>query len=236
MKLAAAILTVLGAATALPVAHAQDAGDWIWRMGIHNVRPKSDNHGIVNVDAGSSLTFNGTYLFAAHWGVELLAALPFEHDINLNGGGAVAETKHLPPTLSLQYHFNPSGSWRPYMGAGLNYTLFFDKKTTGALSGTDLELDPSCGPAAQFGLDVQVGRDWFANVDARWFDIDTDAKLNGSSLGRVEIDPYALRPFHRSALLSAGHEFARKKNIEDLRLVFAVGASNPYAHATRSRP
>lgn len=68
------------------------------------------------------MTFNGTYLFAAHWGVELLAALPFEHNINLNGGGAVAETKHLPPTLSLQYHFNPDDSWRPYMGAGLNYT------------------------------------------------------------------------------------------------------------------
>lgn len=190
MKLAAAILTVLGAATVLPSAHAQDAGDWIWRMGIHNVRPKSDNHGIVNVAAGSSLTFNGTYLFAPNWGVELLAALPFEHDIELNAGGKVAETKHLPPTLSLQYHFNPNGTWRPYVGAGLNYTLFFDEKTTGALSGTKLELDPSWGMAAQLGLDLRLGGEWFANVDARWIDIDTDAKLNGASLGTVEVDPY----------------------------------------------
>ncbi|MBL8267445.1 OmpW/AlkL family protein, partial [Steroidobacter sp.] len=78
-----------------------------------------------------------------------------------------------------------------YVGAGLNYTLFFDEKTTGALDGADLELDPSWGLAAQLGLDVHLGGSWFANIDARWLDIDTDAKLDGASLGTVEIDPYA---------------------------------------------
>jgi outer membrane protein len=190
MKLAAAIVSVLGV-VAVPAVQAQDAGDWIWRVGVHNVRPKSDNHDVVNVDTGASLTFNGTYIFAPHWGVELLAAMPFAHDINLNGGGKVAETKHLPPTLSLQYHFNPNGGWRPYVGAGVNYTLFFNEKTVGALAGNDLKLDPSWGLAAQLGLDVELGSDWFANVDARWFDIDTDASLNGTRIGTVEIDPYA---------------------------------------------
>jgi outer membrane protein len=190
MKLAAAIVSVLGLA-AIPAVQAQDTGDWIWRVGVHNVRPKSDNHDVVNVDTGASLTFNATYLFAPNWGVEVLAAMPFAHDINLNGGGKVAETKHLPPTLSLQYHFNPNGTWRPYAGAGLNYTVFFDEKTVGALAGSKLELDPSWGMAAQLGLDVELGSDWFANVDARWFDIDSDAKLNGTDLGTVEIDPYA---------------------------------------------
>ncbi len=191
MKPRFASLFVLALATAAPTAQAQDAGAWIWRIGIHNVRPKSSNHDIVNVDAAPMLTFNGTYMIAPNWGVELLAALPFEHDINLNGGGKVAETKHLPPTLSLQYHFNPNGAWRPYLGAGLNYTLFFDEETTGALQGAKVELDASSGLAAQFGLDVELGGDWFANADFRWFDIDSDAKLNGVSLGTVEIDPYA---------------------------------------------
>ena len=190
MKFAAAIVSVLGV-VAVPAVQAQDAGDWIWRVGVHNVRPKSDNHDVVNVDTGASLTFNGTYIFAPHWGVELLAAMPFAHDINLNGGGKVAETKQLPPTLSLQYHFNPNGSWRPYVGAGLNYTLFFNEKTVGALAGNKLELDPSWGLATQLGLDVELGSNWFANVDARWFDIDSDATLNGTRLGTVEIDPYA---------------------------------------------
>lgn len=190
MRLAAAIFSVLASTAVLP-ARAQDAGDWIWRVGVHNVRPKSDNHAVVNVDAAASLTFNATYMLAPNWGVEVLAALPFEHEINLNGGGKVAETKHLPPTLSVQYHFNPNGTWRPYLGAGLNYTLFFDEKTSGALAGTKLELDPSFGLAAQAGLDVQLSGAWFANVDLRWMDIETDAKLNGARIGNVVIDPYA---------------------------------------------
>lgn len=103
----------------------------------------------------------------------------------------LAETEYLPPTPSPRYHFNPKGAWRPHVGAGLNYTLFFDENTSGALAGTRLELDPSWGLAAQSGLDGQLADDWFANIDARWFDIDTDAKLNGASLGSVEIDPHA---------------------------------------------
>ena len=191
MRLAAtAILSALALTTALPT-QAQDAGDWIWRVGVHNVRPKSDNHSLVNVDAAASLTFNATYMFAPNWGVEVLAALPFEHDINLNGGGKVAQAKHLPPTVSVQYHLNPNGAWRPYVGAGLNYTLFFDEKTSGALAGAKLELEPSLGLAAQAGLDIKLGSDWFANVDARWLDIETDAKVNGARIGNVVIDPLA---------------------------------------------
>ena len=191
MRLAAtAILSALTLTTALPT-QAQDAGDWIWRVGVHNVRPKSDNHALVNVDAAASLTFNATYMFAPNWGVEVLAALPFEHDINLNGGGKVAQAKHLPPTVSVQYHLNPNGAWGPYVGAGLNYTLFFDEKTRGALAGAKLELDPSLGLAAQAGLDIELGSDWFANVDARWLDIETDAKVNGARIGNVVIDPLA---------------------------------------------
>lgn len=191
MKLAAAIVAVLGSATLLPAAHAQEAGDWLWRVGLHNVRPKSDNHGMVNVRTGSSLTFNGTYFVSPHWGIELLAALPFEHDVKQNGGGKIARTKQLPPTLSLQYHFNPNGAWRPYAGLGVNYTLFFDEKTRGALAGSRLELDPSWGLAAQLGVDVQLNNHWFVSADARWIDIDTDAKLDGAGLGTIEIDPLA---------------------------------------------
>ena len=188
MKTAHVLLAALvfGATAA---AQAQDTDRWIWRAGVHNVDPKSDNHDVVNVDSAAMLTFGATYLFAPNWGVEVLAALPFEHDINLNGGGKVAETKHLPPTVSLQYHFNPNGTVRPYVGAGVNYTLFFSEKTRGALADSKLELDPSFGLAAQAGLDVSIGSDWFVNLDVRRMDIDSDAKLDGSNLGTVEIDP-----------------------------------------------
>lgn len=63
---------------------AGEPGQWVFRMGAHDVAPKSGNHEVVNVDAGRTLTFNLTRMLDEHWGVELLAALPFEHDINLN--------------------------------------------------------------------------------------------------------------------------------------------------------
>jgi outer membrane protein len=129
MKSRIVLLSALAMTAVTSTVQATDAGDWIFRVGVHSVRPKSNNHDLVNVDAAEMLTFNATYMLAPNWGVEVLAALPFQHDINLNGGGKVGETKHLPPTASVQYHFLPDGKVRPYVGAGLNYTMFFKEKT-----------------------------------------------------------------------------------------------------------
>lgn len=190
-KLTAAVLVAMGLATA-GAAQSAEPSPWILRVGAHDVAPKSDNHDVVNVDAARSVTFNLTRKLDEHWGVELLAALPFEHDINLNTGGKVAEVKHLPPTLSVQYHFAPEAKFRPYAGVGLNATVFFSEHTTGALDGADLKLDTSFGAAAQLGMDFDLGKDWFLNADARWIDIDTEAKVNGEAIGSVAIDPLTL--------------------------------------------
>lgn len=195
-------MLAMTSAVLLGVCGAVNAGDWLVRAGGHTVQPKSENHSVVNVDAAQSLTFNFTYLVTRNWGVEVLAALPFSHDINLNGGGKVGETKHLPPTVSVQYHFLPDSKVRPYVGVGLNGTIFFSEKTTGALAGSKLSLDSSFGPAAQVAVDFAVSDAWFINVDARWMDIDTDVELNGASLGTVEIDPYAFG-------VSLGRRFGR---------------------------
>lgn len=103
---------------------------------------------------------------------------------------AAPSTKQLPPTIRVQYHVNPTGTVRSYVGAGLNYTLFFDQETTGALAGSNLELDPSFGLAAQAGLDVSISSALFINIEARWLGIDANAKLNGADLGTVELDPW----------------------------------------------
>jgi outer membrane protein len=181
---------LIAAALALAgTAQAAEPSPWIFRIGAHDVAPKSGNHSVVNVDDAKTLTFNLTRMVDEHWGVELLAAIPFQHDINLNGGGKVADVKHLPPTLSVQYHFAPEARFRPYVGAGLNATIFFSEHTTGALEGADLSLGTSFGAAAQAGLDFDVSQNWFLNADLRWIDIDTKAKLDGASLGNVAIDP-----------------------------------------------
>jgi len=183
-------LTVLLFAMAAGPAAAEEAGDWLLRVGATYVDPKSDNGDVVEVDAAPSLTFEIGYMVTDNWAVELLAAWPFEHDINLAADGTeVASTQHLPPTLYGVYHFNQRGRVQPYLGAGVNYTVFFDEDTSGPLAGADLELDPSFGLSVVAGVDIAINERWFANASVRYIDIDTDAELDGASLETVEIDP-----------------------------------------------
>jgi outer membrane protein len=175
---------------ALQPAQAKEQGDWVIRFGGSYVEPKSDNSDLVSVDGQMGVTFNFSYFMTRNLAVEVLAALPYEHDINLVNGPRVASTKHLPPTFSLQYHFLPDARVQPYAGLGLNYTMFFSEDTTGALAGTDLKLDDSWGWAGEVGVDFPLNEKWLLNFSARYIDIDTDAKLDGANLGTVNIDPW----------------------------------------------
>ena len=186
-------------------AMAQSRGSWALAVGAHQVQPASDNGalagGTLPVDVGGNArpTVTLEYFVRDNLGIELLAAVPFEHDISIDGLGRVGSTKHLPPTLSLQYHFNAGGRVSPFLGAGLNYTLFFGEDTTGALAGSDLHLDDSVGLAAHAGLDFRIGERGALRVDARWIDIDADVALDGTDLGTVNIDPlvYGVAYVHR---------------------------------------
>lgn len=175
-------------------AFAQQAGEWTIGIGAHQVNPTSDNGSVVggtlDVEVGSDVkpTITAEYFIRDNLGIEVLASWPFEHDIDIVGIGRVGSTKHLPPTVSLQYHFG-TGTVKPFVGLGVNYTLFLSEDTEGALAGADLELDDSFGLAAHAGIDFEVGEKGAIRIDARWIDIDTDAKLNGTDIGTVEIDP-----------------------------------------------
>lgn len=175
-------------------AFAQQAGEWTFSVGAHQVNPKSDNGSLaggtldVEVDSNVRPTITAEYFIRDNLGIEVLASLPFQHDVNIDGLGNVGSTKHLPPTVSLQYHFG-EGKVKPFVGLGVNYTLFFSEDTTGALAGNDLKLDDSFGLAAHAGIDFKVGEKGAIRVDARWIDIDTDVELNGAGLGTVNIDP-----------------------------------------------
>ena len=201
MKLVRYALAASLALAAMP-AFAQSAGHWTLGVGVHNVNPKSDNGtltatplGNLKMDIGSNArpTITAEYFLKDNLGVEILAALPFQHDINVVGVGKVGSTKHLPPTVSLQYHFG-QGKVRPFVGLGLNYTTFFSTKTEGAIDGTNLDLSDSWGLAGHVGVDFQVNERGALRIDYRQIDIDTDVKLNGAKLGTrntVNIDPSA---------------------------------------------
>lgn len=211
-----------------PLAASAAQGDWLLRGGVGVVDPKSNNLTLapeaeVQVDTGISATVEAAYFFADRWAVELLAAYPFTHDVDIDGAegaGNVGEVDHLPPTLSLQYHFNPSGTFRPYVGVGVNYTTFFSEKTKGALAGSDLELDDSWGAAGQIGADVALGDNWFLNGVVRYIDIDSDASLDGGDLGEVEIDPFVYQ-------LQVGYRFGKAAPVAAAAPIAAVAAAAP---------
>jgi outer membrane protein len=175
---------VLLTATFANTAMAVEKGDWLVRFGVSNVNPKSDNHPIVSVDDAFSFTTNVAYMFTDNLSVEVLAAYPFEHDITA-GGAKVASTKHLPPTVSVQYHFMPGNAFKPYVGLGVNYTMFFSTKS----SLGNLDLGNSWGLAGELGVDMMLSDTWFLNASFRYIDIETKARLDGASLGKVAIDP-----------------------------------------------
>ncbi|HEY0179100.1 MAG TPA: OmpW family outer membrane protein [Dokdonella sp.] len=180
----------------IPAAHADDDfGNWEVKFGAHDVAPKSDNGRLAggalkaDVDDAWSPTVSLEYFFTRNLGLEVLAALPFEHDVKLNGAKA-ATVKELPPTVSLQWHFMPGAKVDPFVGVGVNYTRFFSIDEKRPLRGSKLDLEDSWGVAAHAGIDFALAERWTLTVDARWVDISSDVKVDGEKVGSVDIDPF----------------------------------------------
>ncbi|UWR65606.1 outer membrane beta-barrel protein [Phaeobacter inhibens] len=182
LALSAALAALAGPALA------QSQGDWTLGVGIANVNPKSDNGTVAGaaatIDYDTALTFTAEYFIRDNIGIELLAASPFEHDISLNGA-YTATTKHLPPTLSVNYHFPTQTKFKPFVGVGINYTTFFEESSPAGV----ISLDDSVGLALNLGADWQISDRGALRVNVRYMDIETDVTLNGTKIGTAEIDP-----------------------------------------------
>jgi outer membrane protein len=186
--LTAALLCASTAVVAAP------DGDWFVRIGLHAVNPKSGNGtlagGALDADIGTDTrpTIVVGRSLDDHWAIELLASMPFEHTVSLNGAEAL-DFRHLPPTLTAQYYFAPQSRVNPFLGVGLNYTLTFDEKERGPLAGTRTRVGNSFGPAVHAGLVIDTGRSWQVIADLRWVDIDADVSVDGVDVGTVNVDP-----------------------------------------------
>lgn len=218
-------------------AMAQSQGDWLIRAGVGFINTDVSSGDLVfegiglddfrvDVDNNTRPIFNLTWMASDHVGLELLAAVPFRHNIDGAGAleplGRLGRTKHLPPTFSVQYHFMPDHTFRPYAGIGLNYTYFFSERTTDSLhegiigtanaatgsnysgGSTDLNIKNSTGLALQLGVDFALEGDWFVNLDLRWIDIEADARLTTNTFDgagqdvslnsriKADIDPWVI--------------------------------------------
>lgn len=204
-KLAIALLAATGFSAIATPAMAYEAGDWLVRGRVINVNPNDDSGAIYSGStpiAGSGVTVDSdtvpeldiTYMVDRNWGVELILGYS-QHDVTATGTtaslGKVIEAKALPPTLTLQYHFAPDSNIRPYVGAGVNYTYFFDESTTGPISAlaSDVKMEDSWGLAAQAGVDVALNDDWFVNLDVKYIDMNTTAKFSNGLSVDVDVNP-----------------------------------------------
>lgn len=200
-----ALLLSLACAAAAP-AFAYDAGNVIVRAGIANAMPDVSTDSALtglDVEDNAQLGLTATYMVTPKFGVELLAATPFEHDIT-SGNVTVGTTKHLPPTVSAQFYPLDNATFQPYVGAGLNYTTFFSeelnatgKTATGAHS---ISLSDSVGLALEVGVDVKVTDKLIVNASVWKVDMNTDVSLDGAKVGELEIDPLV-------AMIGVGYKF-----------------------------
>jgi outer membrane protein len=201
-----ALAVALAAISATAQAHR--AGDVIVRAGAAMIDPRESSSELrvdgtalantgVDISSDWSLGLTATYMFSDNLGIELLAATPFQRSLGVKGLGglgidSVGSTKHLPPTISLQYFLlEPDSPFRPYVGVGVNYTTFFEEKLSSemksVLQASNLELDDSVGLALQFGVDWQVSERWLVNAAVWRIDLETTATLD-SALGEVKVD------------------------------------------------
>lgn len=196
---------LLGIAAAAP-AHAE-AGDWLVRARAIWVSPTESSSGILPAFPNDRVGVSGdvmpeldfTYFATKNVGFELILGTT-KHNVTGRRGlaelGEVADTWVLPPTLTAQYHFAPDAKVRPYVGAGVNYTMFYNEDASSSLNGaigkTRVKLDDSFGLAVQAGVDIDLTDKVFLNLDVKYIDMDTTATLRTGGLVNkvdVSIDP-----------------------------------------------
>lgn len=181
-----------------------EQGDWLVRLRGIVVAPTEESSAVlpsfpgatVSVDEAIVPELDFTYFLTDNIGAELILATS-PHDISgegsLAGLGEIADTMALPPTLLLQYHFAPEARIRPYVGAGVNWTIFYSEDAKPALVNavgpTGVSLDDSIGWAVQAGVDFDLNERFFLNVDVKYIDIDTTATLtSGALVNTVDVD------------------------------------------------
>jgi outer membrane protein len=198
LSIAATLLAALAAASALA-----DEGPLEIRIRAAYLDPANKSDAIpslkvppnaIHINSKVLPEIDFEYFVTPAWSSELILTYPQSQTVTVEqsalGGATVIGTfKHLPPVLTVKYNLNPGGDFRPYVGAGVNFTLLMDVRL--AVPGVGaLELSrSSVGPAAQGGFDYKLAEHWFANADVKWAMMRAEVKFNSADIARVRVDP-----------------------------------------------
>lgn len=199
-------MAALGAAillqTTTPLAHAEgintdftNKDNWLFRLRAVSVTPAEDSitsiGGRVTADDQVVPEFDITYFWTDHIATELILAVT-PHDMGAKdtaiGNVDFGDVWLLPPTLTLQYHFTPEQTFRPYVGAGINYTVFFNEDPVDVAS---IHYENGFGYDLQVGFDYGLNANWAINADVKKVFLNTDVKINGGAItADVDLDPW----------------------------------------------
>ena len=215
MHKSALCASLFALALAAPLAHAHDAGAITVNPTADSSSVKVDQGPLAGADLGGKATMssdtqlglNFAYMIDSHWGIELLAASPFEHDVKIKGtalgaaNGKLGSLKHLPPTLSVVYYpLDHKSLFQPYVGAGINYTWIYDEHVGSEASAngfSNFKAENSWGMAFQVGADYMITDNIMLNAQVRYIDIDTTATVENNAVAPgtrakvdVDVDPF----------------------------------------------
>ena len=184
------ILLALSALAAFSsgAALAQDPQNpWLVRVRAVNIdTANKDNTGLnLSLSNKTIPEVDVSYFFTPNIAAELILTYPQKHSLSSNGT-QIGTLKHLPPTLTAQYHFTDLGAFKPYVGAGINYTRFSSVDLS--VPGASIKNN-SWGPALQVGMDYALDQNWSLNVDLKKVYMKTDVRLAGNKIGTFKVDP-----------------------------------------------
>jgi outer membrane protein len=196
--LAAAIVALAASGSAMAPAIAK-APDKPWLVHFRAITVSPDESATVSIGGGVEIDeayvpeIDISYFFDEEWSVELIAATS-PHDVVHSSGLDLGSAWVLPPTLTLKYHPPVSGPVRPYVGAGINYTTFWNIDDP---AGLNMDYSDSWGLAVQAGVDIDLGDNWTFNIDVKKIDINTDVRITTAAGAfvadaDVEIDPWVV--------------------------------------------
>jgi outer membrane protein len=168
-------------ALAAGTAQAQQAGNWMGRIGVTRISPQVSSGNLTapslpgtqaDIKADTEPSGGIAYMVTDNWSVDLPLALPYKHEIvgagAIAGAGKLGDVKALPITLFGQYRFGaPAAKFRPYVGAGPTYVKFYHERSTGVLSALTAGSPTTLSVGSKLALTVEVGATMALNE--RWF-------------------------------------------------------------------
>lgn len=181
-----ALALAAAASLTLPLAAQAQQGPWQVRVRALNLDPANKDGTGLNLSVNSK-TFpevDFSYYFSPQLSAELILTYPQKHTVKA-GNTEIGSIKHLPPTLTAQYHFTDLGSFVPYVGAGINYTRF---SSVNLPPGVTIK-NSSVGAALQAGVDVPIDKTMTFNFDVKKVQIATNVTAAGVERGKFKVDP-----------------------------------------------